>query len=247
MGVLLGTALKAARQQKGLTQQEVADALGISRPAVGQWEKGETEPSTENLVRVCDLLNINIAAATSGMVKIRELTPLQGDEPLKVLVDRRPELRETEDEFIRFLDDNPRIAGLKRDVPVFGVAVGGNDADFYTNGEIIDLVKRPAGIEKTKNVFAIYVVGSSMSPRYEEGELVYATSSRPASIGDYVIIELHPVGDDPVRRGFIKRLAKRTPTRIVCEQFNPAATMEFEVDRVHAVHRIIPWAELLGV
>ena len=42
----LGEALKAHRQNCGMTQEYVAEALGVSRQAVSKWETGAAEPST---------------------------------------------------------------------------------------------------------------------------------------------------------------------------------------------------------
>ena len=40
---------KRIREQSGLTQQQMADKLGISRSAIGMYEKGEREPNFETL------------------------------------------------------------------------------------------------------------------------------------------------------------------------------------------------------
>ena len=37
------------REQSGLTQQQMADKLGVSRSAIGMYENGEREPSFETL------------------------------------------------------------------------------------------------------------------------------------------------------------------------------------------------------
>jgi len=127
-----------------------------------------------------------------------------------------------------------------------GNAVGGRDADFFLNGDVIDHVRRPPGIARAKGVFAIYVVGDSMFPRFAEGELIYATTLRKPAIGDDVIVELLPPHDGAQSAGYLKRLVRQTPTKIVVSQFNPTKTPEFDLRRVKAVHRVIPWTELLG-
>ena len=45
---------KRIREQSGLTQQQMADKLGISRSAVGMYEKGEREPNFETLELIAD-------------------------------------------------------------------------------------------------------------------------------------------------------------------------------------------------
>lgn len=65
---------KQIREQSGLTQQQLANKLGISRSAVGMYEKGEREPNIETLELIAKtfnvdmnyLLGINIAASDSN-------------------------------------------------------------------------------------------------------------------------------------------------------------------------------------
>ena len=42
--------LAAAREQRGMTQQDLAEKLYVTRQAVSRWENGETEPSVYFLV-----------------------------------------------------------------------------------------------------------------------------------------------------------------------------------------------------
>ena len=41
-----------ARMDKGYTQSNLADAVGVKQPAVAQWEQGETMPKLETLMAV---------------------------------------------------------------------------------------------------------------------------------------------------------------------------------------------------
>ena len=44
--------LAQARRQKGLSQEDVAEALDVSRQAVSRWETGAAAPTTDNLIRL---------------------------------------------------------------------------------------------------------------------------------------------------------------------------------------------------
>ncbi len=48
----LGKRIAHARAEAHMTQQALADAIKVSRPAIAQWEKGRTSPSAENLRNV---------------------------------------------------------------------------------------------------------------------------------------------------------------------------------------------------
>lgn len=55
----LGEELKAQRLRCRMTQEFVADALGVSRQAVSKWENGTVDPSTSNLLALAKLYGIS--------------------------------------------------------------------------------------------------------------------------------------------------------------------------------------------
>ena len=55
----LGEELKAQRIRCKMTQEFVADALGVSRQAVSKWENGAVDPSTSNLLALAKLYGIS--------------------------------------------------------------------------------------------------------------------------------------------------------------------------------------------
>ena len=48
-----------ARREKRLTQEELADRLGVSRQAVSKWESGAALPETDKLARLSGLLGVS--------------------------------------------------------------------------------------------------------------------------------------------------------------------------------------------
>ncbi|MBO5838029.1 MAG: XRE family transcriptional regulator, partial [Oscillospiraceae bacterium] len=55
---LLGSRIRALRQQKGLTQSAFAQGLGVSFQAVSNWERGVTPPDLENLVGIASFFGV---------------------------------------------------------------------------------------------------------------------------------------------------------------------------------------------
>ncbi len=53
----LGQKLRLARLRAGMTQQDLANRLGVTRPAITQWESSQTEPSHKHLFKAAELLN----------------------------------------------------------------------------------------------------------------------------------------------------------------------------------------------
>lgn len=62
----IGRRIKAARTKAGLTQQALADALGISRVSVTQWEGDTTKPDGDNIQRLPEILGGSVDWFYSG-------------------------------------------------------------------------------------------------------------------------------------------------------------------------------------
>lgn len=121
---------------------------------------------------------------------------------------------------------------------VLGMAECGPDGWSLWNGDVIDMVDRPANLRGVPGAYAVYVVGASMEPRYHPGELVHIHPGKPLTIGAYVLVQRRPKdGDTPA--AVIKRLIKRTGSKIVLEQFNPHKTFEIRADDIVSIHRVV--------
>lgn len=60
MTVEIGKQIKKFRQEQGVSQQELADHLAISRQTISKWELGKSLPDIENVVRLCDYFDISL-------------------------------------------------------------------------------------------------------------------------------------------------------------------------------------------
>lgn len=56
----LGEALKENRTRCKMTQEFVAESIGVSRQAVSKWENGTSDPSTSNLLALAKLYCISV-------------------------------------------------------------------------------------------------------------------------------------------------------------------------------------------
>ncbi|MBQ2964497.1 MAG: helix-turn-helix domain-containing protein [Clostridia bacterium] len=50
--------LASLRKSKGLSQEEIADRLGVSRQAISKWENGQALPETANIMKLCEILEV---------------------------------------------------------------------------------------------------------------------------------------------------------------------------------------------
>ena len=76
----IGTRIRATRRDRGLTQDELADQVGVSRSAVAQWETGRTGQVTGNLSRIAGVLEVNVEYLMYGDDKRAAGEVRQGDE-----------------------------------------------------------------------------------------------------------------------------------------------------------------------
>lgn len=58
----LGEVLKQHREECKMTQEFVAESIGVSRQAVSKWETGASDPSTSNLLTLAKLFNTTAEA-----------------------------------------------------------------------------------------------------------------------------------------------------------------------------------------
>ena len=56
----LGEVLKQHREECKMTQEFVAEAIGVSRQAVSKWENGTSDPNTSNLIVLAKLFKISL-------------------------------------------------------------------------------------------------------------------------------------------------------------------------------------------
>lgn len=60
MNIEIANRLAKLRKEKGYSQEELAEKLGLSRQAVSKWERAESSPDTDNLICLAKLYNISL-------------------------------------------------------------------------------------------------------------------------------------------------------------------------------------------
>ncbi len=79
MNHLLGNKLRALREESGMTQEQVAEILGMSRQKYARIEKGVNDITLEILVRVAELYQIEVADITKVLESKRPEPHRMGD------------------------------------------------------------------------------------------------------------------------------------------------------------------------
>ena len=68
----LGERLYELRKKKGLSQEEVAEKLNVTRQSVSKWETDESKPDFDKIVPICELYEITTNELLSGTKEEKE-------------------------------------------------------------------------------------------------------------------------------------------------------------------------------
>ena len=225
-------------KEMGRTGQGLAHALGVNKSRVSEIIGGRRRVKAQEVAAMAAYLEMSESEVIARLIG-REAAgrpaaaPATAPVPAEAFAPRTAEL--------------PAPAAMPLDVPVFGTAVGGEDSDFEMNGDVIDRVRRPPGLAHARNAFALYVVGTSMSPRYDEGDLIFVHPGRPPVPGCDVVVELASVDEFGRHKALLKTFRGKTPTRLLLAQLNPEGPVEVPLGGVKQVLRVLRTNELLGL
>ncbi len=70
----IGTAIKTLRLQQGYTQHDLADSLCVSDQAVSKWERGLSVPDISIVIKLSDLLNVDVDNLLEGNITFLDKT-----------------------------------------------------------------------------------------------------------------------------------------------------------------------------
>jgi transcriptional regulator with XRE-family HTH domain len=76
----MGARIRDVRRERGWTQDQLANAVGVSRSAVAQWETGRAGQVTTNLTRIAEVLEVGVEYLMYGDDKRAPAEARQGDE-----------------------------------------------------------------------------------------------------------------------------------------------------------------------
>ena len=97
----LSTNIKYLRQNKGLTQEELANIVGKSRVLVSQWESDAREITTEDIIKLSNYFYIPMDNLVGKDLRLENTNPFS---ELNLLFDKHKDiLSESDIEHIKFI------------------------------------------------------------------------------------------------------------------------------------------------
>ena len=212
----IGDRIRKTRVNKGLTQQQVADSIGVTYQNVSQYERGLRIPKNETLLKIADALGVSVY----------ELIGFNGantnDVPLAVLQQQLYQHKQS-----AFPSNVRPISSLHRQrVPLIGGVAAGEP--IYDPEDAGVYVESPVDADA-----AITIHGDSMEPTYKDGDVVYIKCRPDVPEGAVAVVFL----DDEAT---LKHVYKRpTGLTLISDNTNYAPIMaefnDYAVVRVFGV------------
>ncbi|MBB3315138.1 phage repressor protein C with HTH and peptisase S24 domain [Rhizobium sp. BK181] len=224
--------LKDLIAEQGLTWEAASLKSNLERSYFRKlFERGGASPRGQTLKKISDGLGV-------------PMTVLLGESTDASAINIAPALK---------TDVRPASAHLPlpmemaKDVPVMGTAAGSHlRGAFQLSSEPVDYVRRPHTLINARNVYSLYVEGTSMEPQFQPGDLIYVHPDKPPRFGDAVVIQVQ-LGDSEAMEATIGIFSKRAPEMVTIRKHNPSAEIEIPRSTIVAIHKVLSVNELYGV
>ncbi len=194
----IGRRIETAMIKSGRKPVDIARRLKISESAVSQWFSKDTGPKSIRLAELAAFLNTSVEYL---------ITEPQGPAALGQPHSSPP-----------FVPGG----GERPDLAVYSSAAGGPEGAWVMSGDAIAWIHRDTRLVGVRDAFACYVVGDSMFPAYEQGNLLLVNPAVPPNAGDdCLFVQETP---DSQRHALVKRLVRFNATSWTVKQWNPDKT-----------------------
>lgn len=94
--ILIGKFIALRRKEKNLTQEQLAEKLGVSNKTISKWETGKCMPDYSIVRNLCEELGITIAELMDGKVSENNVSSFK-EEQILDLMRRTQELEKQKD------------------------------------------------------------------------------------------------------------------------------------------------------
>ena len=118
-------------------------------------------------------------------------------------------------------------------IPIRSAARGGGDQEMFLADGPIGYTPRPANLTGVRGAYAIYMVGDSMEPRYEQGWLLHVNPFKPPTRGRDVVV--YKTNDAVL----IKQFVRWDSDALMLRQLNPPIELRMPREEVRECHLVV--------
>ena len=141
------------RKEKNLTQEQLAEKLGVSNKTVSKWETGKCMPDYSVVKTLCDELEITVAELMDGEASEEKSVRTYDEEQIMNLLKRTQDLEKQKNLLYGILLIVMGIA-----LQALSHTLGGSNVKDFFSGLLL-------GISIAEMLVGVYVVGKSIAAR----------------------------------------------------------------------------------
>lgn len=151
--LVTGKFIALKRKQKNLTQEQLAEKLGVSNKTISKWETGKCMPDYSIVKSLCEELEVTVAELMDGEISEENSVRTYDDEQILDLLRRTQELEKQKNMLYGIMLIVMSIA-----VQALSYAIGGSDFKDFISGLLL-------GLSIGEMLVGVYVVGKSLAGR----------------------------------------------------------------------------------
>ena len=150
---ITGKFIAHKRKERNLTQEQLAEKLGVSNKTVSKWETGKCMPDYSVVKILCEELEITVAELMDGEAAEERSVRAYDDEQIMDLLKRTQDLEKQKNLLYGVLLIVMGIA-----LQALSYAIGGSDFKNFVSGLLM-------GLSIGEMLVGVYIVGKSMAGR----------------------------------------------------------------------------------
>lgn len=203
-----GLRLKNLRLDKGYTQQQLSDMVGVSVVALRNWERGTKKPSMDAIVALGDALSVSLdeligitpkkqtpnSSLVSSLAERKLLSNFReldehGQKIVLTLCKMETErVKIKRQEAVAKVIDFRDGSGSERYIPRYATpSAAGTSVPL--DGDDFEMILADETVPFNAD-YAVNIQGDSMEPYIHDGDMVFVTKDVPLSIGDVGIFSV---------------------------------------------------------
>ena len=150
---IIGKFISRKRKENNLTQEQLAEKLGVSNKTISKWENGKCMPDYSIVEKLCEELGITIAELMNGEESEKTGIRTYDDKHIMDLLKRTQELEQQKRLLYGVL-----LIVMGISFQALSHTLGGSNVKDFFSGLLL-------GISIAEMLVGIYVVGKSMANR----------------------------------------------------------------------------------